>query len=167
MSARAALACSCLLVALGVLAGGATACTDDTRVNSAFPAGDDAGAAGAEGGPGAGVDASSLPPVEIDDVIEPLRAGSGVPGIAALVLRDGAVVAEGVAGVRKLGDPTPLTTSDTWYLGTTAVIALVALLWPLPRGAEELAAERRGATRHRHRDDEPAEPATPTPDVEP
>ena len=120
MSARAALACSCLLVALGVLAGGATACTDDTRVNSAFPAGDDAGAAGAEGGPGAGVDASSLPPVEIDDVIEPLRAGSGVPGIAALVLRDGAVVAEGVAGVRKLGDPTPLTTSDTWYLGTTA-----------------------------------------------
>jgi len=64
----------------------------------------------------------------------------------------------------------PSTARSTWYLGTTAVIALVALLWPLPRGAEELAAERRGATRHRHRDDEPAEPAepaTPTPDVEP
>jgi D-alanyl-D-alanine carboxypeptidase len=116
---RALAACSLLLVTSGALAGSVAACADDTRVNPAFPAGDDAGT-GTDGGPTPTADGSTAVPVRIDDVIEPLRAGSGVPGMAALVLRDGAVVAEGAAGVRKLGDPTPLTTSDTWYLGTTA-----------------------------------------------
>jgi D-alanyl-D-alanine carboxypeptidase len=117
-SARALAACSLLLSTCGGLAGGTIACTDDTRVNPAFPTVDEAGA-GSDGGPGQVAEASVEPPVRIDDVIEPLRASSGVPGIAALVVRDGAVIAEGAAGVRKLGDPTPLTTSDTWYLGTT------------------------------------------------
>lgn len=122
MSARAVTACSLLLAGLAVAfgAGGATACSDDTLVNPAFALGNEAGGGGGdEGGPVNG-EASTEPPARIDDLIEPLRAGSGVPGIAALVLRGATVIAEGAAGVRKLGDPTPLTTSDTWYLGTTA-----------------------------------------------
>lgn len=118
-SARALAACSLFLLTSGMLAGAVAACADDTRVNPAFPAGDEAGAA-TDGGPGPTDGATPPPPVRIDDVIAPLRASSGVPGIAALVVRNGVVVAEGAAGVRKLGDPTPLTTSDTWYLGTTA-----------------------------------------------
>jgi D-alanyl-D-alanine carboxypeptidase len=118
MPACAVTACSSILAALVIFAGGTSACTDDTRVNPAFPAADEAGA-GPDGGSGQIAEASAEPPVRIDDVIEPLRASSGVPGIAALVLRNGTVVAEGAAGVRKLGDPTPLTTNDTWYLGTT------------------------------------------------
>jgi CubicO group peptidase (beta-lactamase class C family) len=46
------------------------------------------------------------------------------------VLRGGQVVAEGAVGVRKLGDPTPITTTDAWYLGSethtiTATLAAV------------------------------------------
>ena len=93
--------------------------------------------------------------------------------------RGGAIVAVGwlvptlvLSGQGPGGDVIlPSTARSTWYLGATAVIALVALLWPLPRGADVLAAERRGATRHRHRDDEPAlepaEPVAPAPDAEP
>ncbi|MDB5212168.1 MAG: penicillin-binding protein beta-lactamase class [Myxococcaceae bacterium] len=119
MSARAVAACSSLLAALAIVAGGAAACSDDTTVNPIAALGNDAGSASSDGGAGASTDAMTAPALKIDDVIEPLRAASGVPGIAALVFRDGAVVAEGAAGVRKLGDPTPLTVDDTWFLGTT------------------------------------------------
>jgi hypothetical protein len=93
--------------------------------------------------------------------------------------RGGAVVAAGwlvptlvLSGQGPGGDVIlPSTARSTWYLGATAVIALVALLWPLPRGADALAAERRGATRHRHHDDgrapEPAKPDVPGPGLEP
>lgn len=122
MSVRAIAACSSLLAALAIVVGGATACSDDTTVN---PLGSDSGSGAADGAPGA--DAMTAPPLAIGDVIEPLRAGSGVPGMAALVLRDGAIVAEGASGLRKLGDPTPITTTDSWYLGT-AVEAFTATL---------------------------------------
>ena len=79
---------------------------------------------------GAAPDASGPPPARVDDLLEPLHASSGVPGMAALVLRGGAVIAEGAVGTRKVGDPAPVTTDDAWYLGTAgeAITATLAAL---------------------------------------
>lgn len=41
-----------------------------------------------------------------------------VPAVAAVVVRDGRIIAEGVAGVRKAKDPTPATMKDLFHLGT-------------------------------------------------
>ena len=108
---RVALAGLVGLAAVTVL-GLASACGGgDTQVHPGGPPD-----AAADGGP----DANVGPAARVDDLLEPLRAGSGVPGMAALVMRAGAVVAEGAVGARKLGDNTPITTADAWYLGTTA-----------------------------------------------
>jgi CubicO group peptidase (beta-lactamase class C family) len=88
-------------------------CDDDTRVEPS-PLLD----AGAEGAPT--VDAPAPPAALIDDLLAPVRASSGVPGVAAVVLRGGAVVAEGASGTRRLGDPTPIGTQDDWFLGESA-----------------------------------------------
>jgi hypothetical protein len=81
--------------------------------------------------------------------------------------RGGALVAVGwlvptlvLAGQGPGGDVIlPSTDRSTWYLGASAVVALVALLWPLPKGTRELAAEHRGELRARRaadrRDPEP------------
>ena len=81
--------------------------------------------------------------------------------------RGGALVAVGwlvptlvLAGSGPGGDVVlPSTARTTWYLGAAAVVALVALLWPLPRGTRELAAEHRSQQRVRGRDAEPLPPA--------
>ena len=91
-----------------------SACSDDTQVNPA-PSSD--------GGTDAitTVDArGTAPAAVIDSVLEPLRGSSGVPGIAAVVVRGGVVVAEGASGVRKVGDATAITAQDAWYLGESA-----------------------------------------------
>ena len=80
--------------------------------------------------------------------------------------RGGALVAVGwlvptlvLAGQGPGGDVIlPSTDRSTWYLGASAVVALVALLWPLARGTRELAAQQRGLARA-HRDDRRLEPA--------
>ncbi len=95
-----------------------SACDDDTQVSPAnLP---DAGPS-VEAGP---------PPARVEDLLEPLHASSGVPGLAALVLRDGSVIAEGAVGVRKTDDPTPVSADDVWYLGTAteAITATLAAL---------------------------------------
>lgn len=93
------------------VAGAFFACSDDTQVRTSEPLPD-----------GGTVDApvSNAPAQKIDELLEPLRASSGLPGVSALVLRGGTVIAEGAAGVRKLGDPTPLAIGDAWYLGGDA-----------------------------------------------
>ena len=114
-----------LLLGVGVtVARAVAACSDDTQVNPA---------ASIDGGADAvtASDATSGPAAVIDPLLEPLRASSGVPGIAAVVIRGGAVVAEGVSGVRKLGDPAAITAEDHWFLGESAqtmTATLAALL---------------------------------------
>lgn len=46
------------------------------------------------------------------------RRFPAVPAFAAVVVRDGRIVAEAVTGVRKAKDPTPVTTKDLFHLGT-------------------------------------------------
>lgn len=41
-----------------------------------------------------------------------------IPAIAAVVVRDGRIIGQGVSGVRKAGEPTPATERDLFHLGT-------------------------------------------------
>jgi len=46
------------------------------------------------------------------------RAKHPVPAIAALIMKDGRVVAEAAVGVRALGRPEPVSMDDRWHLGS-------------------------------------------------
>lgn len=50
--------------------------------------------------------------------LESLLKSQNLPGVAAVVMRDGEVVAEGVAGVRKLGEPAAITLADRFAIGS-------------------------------------------------
>ncbi|MFG3524241.1 serine hydrolase domain-containing protein [Nocardia nova] len=63
--------------------------------------------------------------------LEAIRAEAGLPALAAAVWRGGTLIGSWASGVRKLGDPTPVTTADEWHLGsdTKAMTAtLIGLL---------------------------------------
>ena len=70
-------------------------------------------------------------PTRIDTTLQEIIHRSGIPGIAAVVLRGDRVIAEGVAGVRKKGASDLITLDDQFELGscTKAMTAtLVAML---------------------------------------
>ena len=52
---------------------------------------------------------------------------SGIPALAAAVVKDGRLVASGAVGVRKMKDPTPVTIDDPFHLGTNTK-AMTAVL---------------------------------------
>ena len=67
-------------------------------------------------------------PLPIDATIAGVRNRYGLPGVAALVLRGGTIVAQGVAGVRSVTDSEPVTLADRFVIGScgksmTATIA--------------------------------------------
>jgi CubicO group peptidase (beta-lactamase class C family) len=64
-------------------------------------------------------------------LLEAMRADSNLPALAGVAIMGGRTVARGAAGVRKEGDPTPVTVKDQFHLGscTKAMTAhLCALL---------------------------------------
>jgi CubicO group peptidase (beta-lactamase class C family) len=71
-------------------------------------------------------------PRELSALVEPLLTKHSIPGMAcAIVDSKGTLLATGAAGVRKKGDPTPITASDEFHLGscTKAMTAtLIAML---------------------------------------
>ncbi len=71
------------------------------------------------------------PPLDLGDVLEPIRQQNKVPALGAVVVRADRVVASGVTGVRQAGGTQPVTIHDRFHLGsdTKAMTAtLVALL---------------------------------------
>jgi CubicO group peptidase (beta-lactamase class C family) len=61
---------------------------------------------------------SDAGPVDISSHLVPLLAPNGLPALGAAASDGTHLLALGVAGVRKLGDPTPVTSSDAWHLGS-------------------------------------------------
>ncbi|MCA8965569.1 MAG: beta-lactamase family protein [Planctomycetes bacterium] len=61
-------------------------------------------------------------------LLEPIRAEHGVPALGAAVIRDGAVVALGVTGVRRQGHEEKVTTDDLWHLGSCTKAMTATLL---------------------------------------
>jgi len=54
----------------------------------------------------------------LPEVLEAVRTRTGIPGIAAAVVRDGKIVASSAAGVREDGNPDPVTLRDRWLVGS-------------------------------------------------
>lgn len=50
--------------------------------------------------------------------IEAIRKKHGVPAVAVIATKDGQIVDRAAAGVRKQGDPTPITTNDVVHIGS-------------------------------------------------
>ena len=55
---------------------------------------------------------------DLSSAVEEIRAESGAPGLVAVAVQDGMVVAWGVAGVRAAGSETPLQVDDPMHLGS-------------------------------------------------
>lgn len=81
-----------------------------SKANSARPT-TDAATALMVGQDGAAMD-------DLSSVLEPIREQGSMPALAAAVWRSGKMIAIGVSGFRKSGDPTPATVDDPWHLGS-------------------------------------------------
>lgn len=54
----------------------------------------------------------------LSNMLEPIRAQYELPAIAAAVVKDGKIVAQGAVGVRVLGKDIPVTQDDRFHLGS-------------------------------------------------
>jgi CubicO group peptidase (beta-lactamase class C family) len=52
------------------------------------------------------------------DKVASIRKEQNLPGIAAIVVRDGKTIAEGASGVRRLGQPEPVTVDNRFAIGS-------------------------------------------------
>ena len=62
------------------------------------------------------------------NVLDEVRAGTAVPGMAALEFRDFRTGREIVSGVRRLGSPEPIKRGDRWHLGSDGKAMTAALI---------------------------------------
>lgn len=72
--------------------------------------------------------AEAGPPADLADLLEPIRAASGMPGLAAVVLSGDRVIAQGAAGTRKAGSTRPITIQDKFHLGSDTKAMTATLL---------------------------------------
>lgn len=56
--------------------------------------------------------------VNLNDVLEPLRATNKVPALSAAVVVDGKIKGVGAVGIRKGGSPTAVKGTDLWHVGS-------------------------------------------------
>lgn len=77
-----------------------------------------------------GAGAADARAVSLDATLEPYLARDGLPALAAAVAQNGAVVAAGAVGTRRVGTQTPVTLDDRFHLGsdTKAMTALLAAM---------------------------------------
>jgi CubicO group peptidase (beta-lactamase class C family) len=60
----------------------------------------------------------STKPQDANSLLEPIRTEADLPALAAVALNDSVILAKGAVGVRKHGDPTPVTIQDKFHLGS-------------------------------------------------
>jgi CubicO group peptidase (beta-lactamase class C family) len=68
--------------------------------------------------------------VSLDKELEPYLGRYGLPAAAAAVVKNGRIVAAGVAGTRRIGTDTPVTLHDRFHIGsdTKAMTSLLAAM---------------------------------------
>lgn len=57
-------------------------------------------------------------PESLNAMLEKVRVQYGVPGMTAVFIRDGAIIAQGAAGVRKAGSNVRVTMNDKFHIGS-------------------------------------------------
>jgi len=75
----------------------------------------------------AAVHAASPPPKDVSSLLAPIIQKYDIPGMAAAVVRDGELVALGVAGVRTRGKPERIAAADRFHIGSDTK-AMTAML---------------------------------------
>src|SRR5947207_2997000 len=67
---------------------------------------------------------------DITEILTAVRNEAHLPAVAAGAMKNGALLALGAVGVRKMGDPTPVTASDKFHVGscTKAMTATLAAM---------------------------------------
>src|SRR6185437_11411343 len=75
----------------------------------------------------AAVHAASPPPKDVSSLLAPIIQKYDIPGMAAAVMRDGELVALGVAGVRARGKPERIAAADRFHIGSDTK-AMTAML---------------------------------------
>ncbi len=70
----------------------------------------------------------TAPPEDVSALCDQACRDNELPGCGLIVVKDGRIVAQGVAGVRRMGKSEPITLEDKFHLGscTKAMTALVA-----------------------------------------
>ncbi|MCF7731316.1 MAG: beta-lactamase family protein [Akkermansiaceae bacterium] len=71
------------------------------------------------------------PPADTAQTLESLRKSHDLPALAVVVVKDGTIQDRAAVGVRKLGDPTPVTTRDVFHIGscTKSMTATLAAMF--------------------------------------
>ncbi|QNA88028.1 beta-lactamase family protein [Massilia sp. Dwa41.01b] len=72
--------------------------------------------------------AAATPSEELSAAIASAKSGSKVPAVGAVILRDGAVSAQTVLGVREAGSKAAVTLDDVWLIGSTGKVMTVAMI---------------------------------------
>ncbi len=54
----------------------------------------------------------------MSQILEDIRKKHDLPALAAVVVKDGRICDRAAVGVRKWGDPTPVTTNDVFHIGS-------------------------------------------------
>jgi CubicO group peptidase (beta-lactamase class C family) len=66
-----------------------------------------------------GASVSAAPPTNnMAQILEDIRKKHGLPALAVVVVKDGIICDRAAVGVRKSGDPTPVTTNDVFHIGS-------------------------------------------------
>lgn len=73
---------------------------------------------------------------DLSKFLEPLRAKSDLPALAAAVVMNGKIKAVGVVGVRKLGAEVPVTMDDQFHLGSCTKAMTATLIAKLVDGGK-------------------------------
>lgn len=73
---------------------------------------------------------ASVPAVNTFQTLEVIRQKHSLPALAVVVVKDGQICDRAAMGVRKSGDPTPVTTNDLFHIGscTKAMTATLAAM---------------------------------------
>jgi CubicO group peptidase (beta-lactamase class C family) len=61
---------------------------------------------------------ASSPPGDTAQILEPIRKKHDLPALAVAVVKDGKICDRAAVGVRKYGDPTPVTIDDKFHIGS-------------------------------------------------
>jgi CubicO group peptidase (beta-lactamase class C family) len=63
--------------------------------------------------------ASAVPATnDMDQILENIRKKHDLPALAVVVVKDGQICGRAAVGIRKWGDPTPITANDVFHIGS-------------------------------------------------
>src|SRR5687768_3956101 len=78
----------------------------------------------------ASLSGAAEPPKDASDLLSPIVSRHQVPGMAAVVIKGDVIIAQGAAGLRRIGSPEKITIKDKFHIGsdTKAITATLCAI---------------------------------------